>query len=101
MPAHIKPVGVLKSYVGGKTEVAVEPGRTRGASRNDRRREDRRQREPPSLEETQPALAAYVAEQLDNLADEDRAFGLEERAQVERALAAATAALGDAVRQPS
>ncbi len=59
------------------------------------------EREPPSLEETQPALAAYVAEQLDNLADEDRAFGLEERAQVERALAAATAALGDAVRQPS
>lgn len=59
------------------------------------------EREPPALEETQPALAAYVAEQLDNLADEDRAFGLEERAQVERVLAAAAAALGDAVRQPS
>ena len=28
MPAHIKPVGALKSYVGGKTEVAVEAGRT-------------------------------------------------------------------------
>jgi hypothetical protein len=59
------------------------------------------EREPPSLEETQPALAAYVAEQLDNLADEDAAFGPAERAQVERVLAAATAALGDAVRQPS
>jgi hypothetical protein len=59
------------------------------------------EREPPPLEETQPALAAYVAEQLDNLADEDPAFGPEERAQVERALAAAAAALTDAVRQPS
>ncbi len=59
------------------------------------------EREPPPLEETQPALAAYVAEQLDNLADEDAAFGPSERAQVERVLAAAAAALGDAVRQPS
>ncbi len=59
------------------------------------------QREPPTLEETQPALAAYVAEQLENLADEDEGFGPEERAQVERVLAAAAAALGDAVRQPS
>lgn len=59
------------------------------------------EREPPALEETQPSLAVYVHEQLDNLADEDAAFGLEERAQVERALAAAAAALGDAVRQPS
>ncbi len=59
------------------------------------------EREPPALEETQPALAAYVAEQLDNLADEDAAFGPAERAQVERVLAATAAALGDAVRQPS
>jgi hypothetical protein len=59
------------------------------------------EREPPPLEETQPALAAYVAEQLDNLADEDPAFGPEERAQVERVLAAVAAALGAVVRQPS
>ncbi|HET8540980.1 MAG TPA: hypothetical protein VFL83_13995 [Anaeromyxobacter sp.] len=57
--------------------------------------------EPPPIEETQPALAAYVAEQLDNLGDEDPAFGPEERAQVERVLAAAAASLTDAVRQPS
>jgi len=49
--------------------------------------------EPPPLEADQPALAAYAAEQLDNLADEDAAFGPEERAQVERVLAAAVAAL--------
>ena len=59
------------------------------------------EREPPPLEETQPALAAYVAEQLDNLADEDAAFGPEERAQVERVLAAVAASLTGAVRQPS
>jgi hypothetical protein len=56
------------------------------------------EKEPPTLEETQPALAAYVAEQLDNLADEDAAFGEPERAQVERALAATIAALTRAVR---
>ncbi len=28
MPAYIQPVGVLKSYIGGKPEVVVEPGRT-------------------------------------------------------------------------
>ena len=28
MPAHIKPTGALKSYIGGKTEVTVETGRT-------------------------------------------------------------------------
>jgi hypothetical protein len=59
------------------------------------------EREPPALEETQPAFAAYVAEQLDNLADEDAAFGLGERAQVERVLAAVAASLADAVRLPS
>lgn len=59
------------------------------------------EREPPALEETQPALAAYVAEQLENLGDEDAAFGPGERAQVERVLAAVAASLGDAIRQPS
>jgi hypothetical protein len=59
------------------------------------------EKEPPPLEETQPALAAYVAEQLDNLADEEAAFRAEERAQVERVLAAVAATLTDAVRQPS
>jgi len=28
MPAHIRPAGALKSYVGGRTEVTVEAGRT-------------------------------------------------------------------------
>ncbi len=58
------------------------------------------QEEPPPAEEAQPAIAAYAAEQLDLLADEDPAFGEAERAQVERALAAAVAALTDAVREP-
>ncbi|HQR29678.1 MAG TPA: hypothetical protein PLL32_04650, partial [Anaeromyxobacteraceae bacterium] len=49
--------------------------------------------EPPALESVQPALAGYVAEQLDNLEDEDPAFGVAERAQVERVIAAAGAAL--------
>ena len=31
--------------------------------------------EPPALESVQPALAAYVAEQLDNLQDEEPDFG--------------------------
>lgn len=50
-------------------------------------------KEPPPLEADQPALAAYAAEQLDLLADEDVSFGPAERAQVERVLAAAVAAL--------
>lgn len=49
--------------------------------------------EPPALESAQPALAAYVAEQLENLADEAPALGPGERAQVERVVAAAVAAL--------
>ncbi len=57
------------------------------------------QEEPPPAEETQPALAAYAAEQLDTVADEDATFGESERAQVERALAAAFAALTGAVRE--
>jgi hypothetical protein len=59
------------------------------------------QREPPPLEADHPALAAYVSEQLENLADEDDAFGAEERAQVERAIASVAAALAGALRQPS
>jgi hypothetical protein len=59
------------------------------------------EQEPPPLEESQPAVAAYVAEQLDNLADEDAAFGEAQRAQVERTLAAVVAALGGAVREAS
>jgi hypothetical protein len=60
-----------------------------------------REEEPQPLEESQPALAAYAAEQLDILADEDRAFGAEERAQVEKVIAAAIAALTAAVHEPS
>jgi hypothetical protein len=56
------------------------------------------EQEPTPVEELQPAVAAYVAEQLEILADEDVAFGEAERAQVERAVAAAVAALSQAVR---
>ncbi|HEY6098005.1 MAG TPA: hypothetical protein VIW03_01155 [Anaeromyxobacter sp.] len=59
------------------------------------------EREPPPLQDSQPAIAAYVEEQLDNLADEDPTFGPEERAQVEKVLATLASALTDAVRQPS
>jgi hypothetical protein len=59
------------------------------------------EREPPMLAGAQPAIAAYVDEQLDNLADEDPAFGAEERAQIEKALSTIVKALTDAVRQPS
>jgi len=59
------------------------------------------EREPPPVEADHPALAAYVSEQLDNLSDEDPNFGAAERAQVERALGAVTAALSAAVREPS
>ncbi len=55
--------------------------------------------EPPPLESEQPALGAYLAEQLDNLADEEPGFGAAERAQVERVVAAAAAVLGRAVRE--
>jgi hypothetical protein len=58
------------------------------------------EREPPPLEADHPSLAAYVSEQLDNMGDEDANFGAAERAQVERALAAAVAALSDAVAEP-
>jgi len=55
--------------------------------------------EPPPLEATQPALAAYLAEQLDNLADDDPSFGPAERAVVERVLAAFAAALTRSVAE--
>ena len=55
--------------------------------------------EPPSLEGVQPALAEYVAEQLDNLEDEDESFGAPERAQVERVLASAGASLTHVVAE--
>jgi hypothetical protein len=57
--------------------------------------------EPPPPDDAQPAIAAYVTEQLDNLADEDAAFGAPERAQVERTIATVIAALGQALRAPS
>jgi hypothetical protein len=59
------------------------------------------EREPPAVEVDHPALATYVSEQLDNLSDEDANFSASDRAQVERALAAVTAALSAAVREPS
>ena len=55
------------------------------------------QAEPPVLEATQPALAVYVAEALDILADEDPTFGAAARAQVERAVAVVAAGFGDAL----
>jgi hypothetical protein len=57
--------------------------------------------EPPPLEDTQPPLAAYAAEQLDVIQDEDPAFDEAARAQVERAVATAVAALAGAVRERS
>jgi hypothetical protein len=57
--------------------------------------------EPPPIEADQPALAAYIAEELDEVAEDDDAFGEPERAQVERVVATAVAALAGAVRQPS
>lgn len=53
--------------------------------------------EPPTLEARQPALAAYVAEALDLVAEEEPVFGAAARAQVERALATVAAALCDAL----
>ena len=54
--------------------------------------------EPPPLEQEQPALAAYVREVLDLVADEEPGFGPEARAQVERAVAALVGALGESLR---
>ncbi len=55
--------------------------------------------EPPALESTQPALAAYVDEALDLVADEDASFSAGDRAQVERTLATVAAALTEAVEE--
>jgi hypothetical protein len=55
--------------------------------------------EPPPLESVQPALAAYAAEQLDNLEDDEPGFGATERAQVERVVATVGAALTRAVAE--
>jgi hypothetical protein len=57
------------------------------------------EQEPPVLETAQPALAAYAAEQLDILEDEDPAFGPPERAQVERVLATVGTAFTRAVAE--
>ena len=59
------------------------------------------EKEPPPLESVQPALGAYVAEQLDVLVDEDPDITPEAAAQVERTLATLAAALTGAVREPS
>jgi len=56
------------------------------------------EREPPPLEAVQPAFAVYALEQLDLVSDEDTAFGEAQRAQVERAVAAAVAVLTGAVK---
>ncbi len=55
--------------------------------------------EPPPMETTQPALAAYAAESFDMVAEEDAGFSPADRAQVERALATVAAALRDAVEE--
>jgi hypothetical protein len=59
------------------------------------------EKEPPPMAGVQPSVAAYVDEQLDTLADEEPSFGAEERAQVERVLAALVAALTGAIHRPS
>jgi hypothetical protein len=53
--------------------------------------------EPPPVESEQPALAAYVGEVLDLVAEEEPGFAPEARAQVERAVATAVAAMGRAL----
>jgi len=53
--------------------------------------------EPPPLEASQPALATYVAEALDLVAEEDPGFGAPQRAQVERVVTAAADALAEAL----
>ncbi|MCK7482748.1 MAG: hypothetical protein M0C28_40725 [Candidatus Moduliflexus flocculans] len=58
-------------------------------------------KEPPPTEATQPALAAYAAEALDTLEDEDDAFDEAARARVERVVATVVAALTAAIREPS
>lgn len=55
------------------------------------------EKEPPTLEQDQPALASYVTEVLGIVADEEPGFGPAQRAQVERAVATAVAAMVDAL----
>lgn len=55
--------------------------------------------EPPPLETSQPALASYAAEQLDDLTADDPDFAPELRAQVERMLASVAAALTQALQE--
>ena len=55
------------------------------------------QAEPPALEASQPALAAYVGEALDLVAEDDPTFGAAARAQVERVVAVVASALEDAL----
>jgi hypothetical protein len=55
------------------------------------------QSEPPALEAVQPALAAYVSEALDLVAEEDPAFGAASRALVERVVATVAYALAGAL----
>ena len=55
--------------------------------------------EPPALEATQPALAAYVGEVLDLLGEEDESVGVAQRAHVERVVATISAALVDALEE--
>jgi hypothetical protein len=54
--------------------------------------------DPPALDEDQPALAAYVGEQLDLLVDEDPAFDPAAREGVERVAAVVGGALTRAVQ---
>lgn len=54
--------------------------------------------EPPPVESEQPALADYVAEALDTLAEEAPELDASERAQVERLAATVSAALTRAVQ---
>jgi hypothetical protein len=56
------------------------------------------ERAPPPLAQAQPALDAYLGEVLAIVADEEPGFGPEARAGVERAIAAAAAALERAFR---
>lgn len=59
------------------------------------------EQEPAALESSQPALASYVSEQLDLLAEDDETFTPEARAQVERTLATVAGALEGAVSELS
>jgi hypothetical protein len=53
--------------------------------------------EPPALETSQPALAAYVAEALDLVSEESPDLSVAGRAQVERVMATLALALADAL----